>query len=370
MICFCWEGFPQYAARCVGALVRATTEKVVVVATRPKVPIEGMERVAGCPVVWIDEDEGRGLCEIVGEVPRKLFVSGWGMPVFNRFRDEVRSAGGLVVAMLDNNFSPKGAKPFCREVLKAVKFRLLLRGKYDGFFVPGRSGRKLLRFYGVKDELIAEGLYAADESLFSNGKPLPEREKKIVYVGQFCARKNILRLVEAFRLAKGLERGWRLELYGCGPLRESIPEGDSAIIVHAFAQPEQLAEIYRSARAFVLPSVEEHWGLVVHEAALSGCVLCLSNRVGAADDLFDESNGVLFDPYDTRGMADALARVMGFSDDELLRAQGASLKLAGRIGLESFVAGVRKLKACGRTPMSVAKCAIIREQNLEDRHGR
>ena len=45
MICFAWDGFPQYAARCVGAFVKTTSEQVVVVGTRPDVPVELGARV-------------------------------------------------------------------------------------------------------------------------------------------------------------------------------------------------------------------------------------------------------------------------------------------------------------------------------------
>ena len=66
MICFCWVQLPQYAARCIGALVRSTSEKIVVVATRPKVPIEGMDEVCQCEIHWLDDDcKGKSLVEIV-----------------------------------------------------------------------------------------------------------------------------------------------------------------------------------------------------------------------------------------------------------------------------------------------------------------
>ena len=149
MICFAWDGFPQYAARCVGAFVKTTAEQVVVVGTRPDVPVEGMEQCCGCKVVWVERTDARPLAMVIGEVPRLIVLSGWSIPAFNRYRDEVRRAGGRAVAMCDNNY----AFSF-KECLRAIRFRLLFRGKYDGFFVPGKSGVKLLRFYGVPQEKI------------------------------------------------------------------------------------------------------------------------------------------------------------------------------------------------------------------------
>lgn len=338
MICFAWDGFPQYAARCVGAFVRSTTERVVVMATAPDVPIQGMDALAGCEVRWIVPTETLSLAEALGEIPRLLVVSGWCIPAFNRIRDEVRVGGGKVVVMNDGNFIPS-----LKEAMRALRFRLKYRRLYDAFFVPGKSGRRLMRFYGVPDRLIAEGMYSADASVFHDGKPLEERPKRMVYVGRFNERKNVLRLCEAFLAAGGPVQGWTLALYGCGPLESQLPK-HPAIEINAFVQPEQLGDVYRNARCFALASLEEHWGLVVHEAALSGCVLLLSNCIGAAEDFLCSENGVTFAPKQIAAMAVAMGRVFSMNDTALRRAHTVSLAQASRFGLNTFVAGVEDLK--------------------------
>ncbi len=333
MICFCWDGFPQYAARSICAYAKKTDERIVVVATRPGVPIKGMEESCGCEVYWIDYDEKRRVCDIVGEMPRYIFLGGWNIPVFVRFRNEVRASGGHVIAMCDNNFmfSPK-------ECVRALRFRLMFRRKYDGYFVPGASGVKLLRFYGVPPEKIATGMYSADSALFMDGLPLDKRGKKMIYVGQFIERKNVRRLVQAFQKANSCHE-WTLDMYGSGPLKDELlgmTKRDDTIRIHDFCQPEELAAKYREARVFCLPSLWEHWGLVVHEAALSGCVLLLGNRTGAADDLLGENNGFSFDPYDTADMAYAIHTAMRMTEKQLHIAQKHSLAKAAEISLDNF----------------------------------
>lgn len=344
MIVFAWSGFLQYAARCVGAFVKATDENVVVVATRPRVPIEGMEKLCGCPVHWIDG--GVGVEERWTEDVDTLIVSGWGIPAFNQLADDVRRRGGRVICMVDNNFVFS-----VKEIVKAIRFRLKLRKKYDGFFVPGKSGRRLLRFYGVPDDKIAEGLYSADESLFTPGLPLSKREKMIIYVGQLCDRKNVKRMCEAFEMAKvkgvGVGR-WELHLYGAGPLKEELTQTiqnskTQTIHIHDFLQPEELAAKYREARVFCLPSVEEHWGLVVHEAALSGCFLLLSDVVGAAEDFATKENAALFGAEDLKAMTAAFKRVMTMDDEALDRAGEICVKMSKNASLDKFVQGLRML---------------------------
>ncbi len=328
MICFAWKGFPQYAARCVGAFVRATQKKVCVVATRPDVPIKGMERFASAPVKWVGEAD-----KIDIDLPRVLFVSGWSVPVFNALARRVHASGGQVVAMVDNNFVFS-----FKEILKALRFRFFLRKKYDAFFVPGASGVKLLRFYGVSSNKIHTGMYAADGSLFFDGPSLNERPKRIVYVGRFNARKNVLRLADAFIKSEGGQMGWTLAMYGAGELKSYLPN-HPAIEVHDFVQPEQLGDVYRNARCFALASLEEHWGLVVHEAALSGCMLLLSDRIGAAVDFVGEKNGFLFDPCSIKAIVQAMRSVFCMTETDLERAHNESLIRAKEFGLARFVCG-------------------------------
>lgn len=337
MICFAWLGFPQYAARCVGAFARATKSKVLVVATRPAVPVRGMEELCGCEVKWVDENAIGGWDDVVGgERPKLIFTSGWGSSLFNRFRDEVRMSGGRAIAMCDNNFQLT-----LKEVVKSIRFRLAFSKKYDGYFVVGKSGRRLLKFYGVDDALIKDGLYSADKTIFRNGSPLEERDRRIVYVGQFCDRKNVLAMCEAFVRANQ-KREWILEMCGCGPQRERLPI-DENIVVHDFVQPEELSVIYRRSRAFCLASKEEHWGLVVHEAALSGCVLLLSESIGAKDDLL-QGNGFSFNPFDLGAMTEAFSRVMRMSAADFERAQDVSLRLANGFSLEKFVSSAKRFE--------------------------
>ena len=161
MICFAWSGFPQYAARCVGAFVDQTGIDCAVVATRPRVPVKGMEALCRCPIHWVSANDTIDVISALGVMPEHLIVSGWGIQAFNKLCTQVRSGGGRVYAMVDNNYGVS-----FREILKMLRFRLLLKRKYDGFLVPGNSSVQLLRFYGVCCERIFKGMYSADASIF------------------------------------------------------------------------------------------------------------------------------------------------------------------------------------------------------------
>lgn len=355
MIVFAWDGFPQYGARCVAALVEAMPkERIVVFATRPSVPVTGMDELARCPVYWHDgsmedlkrriKESGIDLAEVEG-----LFVSGWNLPYVCWFRDEVGRLGAAVFAMCDVNYLTwrAGIKAWCRQILQMVRFRILIKRHYQGMFVPGRSGVRLMRFWGWPEERISTGLYAADDALFTDGVPLPQRPRRMLFIGRLIPRKNILPFCRTFIAAGAPEQGWTLDVYGSGEQKAELCQLAAtcpAIAIHDFVQPEKIAALYREARVFVLPSLEEHWGLVVHEAALSGCIQLLSEGIGAAEDFITERNGVAFNPRSEVDIKRAIQHVMALSDDELRTAQRESLRLASENGGKNhFVDGVRKL---------------------------
>lgn len=338
MICFTWNGFPQYAARCIGAFVASAKDKVVVVATKPDIPITGMEQFCNCPVYWIGENDKVNVKELLGEIPTHLFSSGWSVGAFNHIAKEVKKSGGKVILQNDITFNFS-----LRDILKAIRFRLFFRRKYDAYFVPGMASKRAMNIYGVKSDRVIGGVYAADNALFGDGEKNSNRDKKIVYVGRFDSRKNVLRLCEAFLKSLGPENGWTLELYGCGEEECFLPRNHSKIKVNGFLQPEEIAKIYRTSRCFVLPSLEEPWGVVVHEAALSGCVLLLSNRVSAAEDLLNKKNGMTFNPKSTASIVSAFKKLYLMDDNALNIAHDNSLLQAQKFSKENFVSSVKVL---------------------------
>ena len=81
-------------------------------------------------------------------------------------------------------------------------------------------------------------------------------------------------------------------------------------------------------------------GYEVHGAALSGCVLALSDGIGAADDLFGPKSGVRFNPRSVEDMTVKLRTVMQMSDESMEEARAEVLSLARAHGMDLFVRGV------------------------------
>lgn len=327
-IAFSWNGLPQYAARLLAAAGREFGRPFPVIGSRPAVPVAGIEEALGWPAHWVDATRPVSWKDLGLSVPRVYFQSGWAYPAFNALGNEVRDSGGKVCLLMDNNW-----RGDLRQLVGAPWFRAFQRRKFSAVLVPGKSGRRLARWYGMPDGKIFEGMYGADPRLFFNGPPLSERPKRIIFVGQYIERKGCVPLARAFASVAHLLPGWELCMYGSGPLQSAIAV-HSQIKVHGFIQPEQLGALYRDARIFALPSHSEAWGLVVHEAALSGCQLLLSKAIGSVSDFASSENSRLFKPGDESGMASAILELAQFEARGL--AQAASVAAASSHGPSIF----------------------------------
>ncbi len=330
-IALSWYGLPQYAARALRAAIDRLGEECAVIGSRPAVPVEGMERALRHPIYWIDADKPLSWRELGLDVPRIFFQAGWAYPAFTALGNEVKRRGGHIIGLSDANWRGD----FRQIVLGAAAFRLKYRRYFDAMLVPGEQGQRLMRWFGLPAERIRCGLYGADPVIFVGGPPLADRPKTFLYVGQFIARKDMLRLAAAFLNFVERHPDWRLHLIGGGEQRDLIPQ-HPRILVEDFVQPEQLAERFHTARFFVLPSRMEAWGLVVHEAALCGCGLLLSDRIGSADDLCTGVNGLRFRAGDQASLERALAAAAAFDARRLAAIESESSRLAAAFGPERF----------------------------------
>ncbi len=334
-ITFAWPELPDYAAKCIRAVIDAGC-KVDVVATVPSVPIMGMEQSLGQAVNWISDPQPPASFAALGlQIPDILFLGGIRIPAFGLLEIEARQQGKPIILMNDTNW--KGS--LRNWIIDPVRHRLLINHRFDGVLVPGRSGARLARHCGFPSARVAQGLYGADPALFRSGPALADREKRFLYVGQFIERKNVLALARAFVRFVQDYPGWTLEMCGSGPLQDAIPD-HPAIVTRGFVQPGELSALLATARCLVLPSHVEHWGLVVHEAALTGCALALSDTIGAADDLASPINAVTFPSRDEAAIYKALAQMAEWSDSQWCDAGMHSQSLAKQFGPTHFAKSV------------------------------
>lgn len=316
-IAIVWSELPAYAAR----QIAAYPADFPIIATRPRVPIEGMDAILPGRIYWINENFRGGFSALGLSVPKLLIVPSWSSRYSERFEIEVRSAGGYVVVAFDNVW--KGS---LRQWLGVLRFRTTWRRRFAAAWVVGLGGRSLASAFGFLQSDIHQGLYGTDPVLFNptTCSPLPDRMKRIVFIGRLVPEKGVLELISAWRNFQSRHPDWSLHIFGSGPLADEVRA--APVEFHGFQQPERIAAAMAEARFLVLPSHDEHWGLVVCEAAQAGCGLLLSDAVGSAPDLLGPSNGKSFAARDPVDLARALDWAAARTPEELVRIEEASRK--------------------------------------------
>ena len=132
---------------------------------------------------------------------------------------------------------------------------------------------------------------------------LPERY--VLYVGRLIEAKGVGDLVSALELLG--DDAPVLVAAGEGPMADTLAATPHVQLV-GFQEHDRLVELYALADAFVLPSRDEPWGVVVNEALACGTPVIVTDAVGAAEDLVTEgANGVIVPVGDVRSLAEALA---------------------------------------------------------------
>lgn len=264
-----------------------------------------------------------------------IVISGWNNKLFRSIGKLFKSKKIPVVMSFDNiwksTFKQYFFLFFGYRFIKSFSDYTWVSG-YPQYFYTKKIGFK-------EDEIILNyynGNYLNKNKFAREYFPVKEKKypKTIVFVGRFVKYKMPDLLVEVFvEIQKKSFKEWRLILIGRGPLKEKIKDiSNDNIIVKDFMQPKELNEYMVKQGVFCLPSHNEHWGLVVHEAASIGLPMILSDSVGASTTfLINGYNGFKFKSKDKNSLKQKLISIMGESDMNLLEMGKRSLELSKRI---------------------------------------
>lgn len=134
---------------------------------------------------------------------------------------------------------------------------------------------------------------------------------RYLFVGNDWHRKNGDSVVRAFSRVRRSVPEAHLDIVGAHPaLDEAGVEGHGYL---SFQDPEEAArlmELYQGATCFVMPSVNEPWGIVYLEAASAGLPVIATTEGGISDALGDD--GALYvDPSDENALYEAMALLAG-----------------------------------------------------------
>lgn len=143
----------------------------------------------------------------------------------------------------------------------------------------------------------------------------------ILYVGNFRLHKNLPRLIQAYSaLSKSFRDIYQLVLAGYD--QENVQElGDLVralglahrVLFTGPIEDGHLPSLYSGCALFVLPSIEEGFGLPALEAMACGAPVAAANRAAIPEEVGDAA--ILFDPENVAAITEALSRIL--ARDEL-----------------------------------------------------
>ena len=222
-------------------------------------------------------------------------------------------------------------------ILGSFYFKLKYKKLFHFAFIPGNAQMKTARKLGFSFKNILAGFYTCEDVFRLQQKALSE-SRELWCIARYIPVKNINFLCETFLSIPPNERsGWKLNMAGTGELFSSRIENE-AIVHHGFIQPKELSEKLANASAFVLPSLYEPWGVVVHEMASLGKPLLLSTNVGASHDLLEEGkNGFSFDPNSSSELKKILLEIFQSTQDELQTMGKKSSEIALKFSSDYWV---------------------------------
>jgi glycosyltransferase involved in cell wall biosynthesis len=186
------------------------------------------------------------------------------------------------------------------------------------------SANDLVSLYGVPRSKITV-VYQSPSSVFKprdKGTAKTQLERRygiacpfILYVGRLQARKNLVRVVEAFACLRKQHPDLKLVLVGKADLghqqlvaRVGELKLRDSVIFPGYVPSDDLPLFYNVAEIFIFPSIFEGFGLPVMESMASGVPTITSNGACLAE--VAGNGALLVDPLSVDSIAEAMKRVL------------------------------------------------------------
>jgi glycosyltransferase involved in cell wall biosynthesis len=186
-------------------------------------------------------------------------------------------------------------RPLLRSQLRRIReWDLSASRRVDAYIAISEYGRERIRRCYGRDAAVVHP--PVDTHRFTSGEP----GDSLLVVSELVRHKRVSVALEAARRAK-----MPIRVVGSGPnyaaLSKYYPEAEFL----GRADDEQLAELYASARAVVVPSVEE-FGITAVEAQAAGRPVIAAAAGGALETVLDGQTGLLARPDDVGSFTQAM----------------------------------------------------------------
>ena len=186
------------------------------------------------------------------------------------------------------------------------------------------------RAQGFVKERIATIPNGVDARRFRPASCREHARKRIVYAGSLTATKGVDVLIDAFAGLQPQHAVLRLDIFGSGPLRESLQAKAAQLglsgHVSFYGEVADIERHLNDACVFVQPSLVEGMSNVILEAMAAGLPV-VATRAGAAPEIIQDGlNGLLVDAGSPEQIRDAIVRIV--SDENFAQRLGQEARSA------------------------------------------
>lgn len=272
--------------------------------------------------------------------PNYIFCGGWGYKPFLKICKKLKKTIPITLGF-DNQWNGS-----LKQRMAIFYGRIFLKNIFEFAFVPGMLQKKFALKLGFKEQNIHLGAYCCDYNFFNTifEKTIHLKKEKFpkvfLFTGRYSEEKGIRQMWDAFN-SLSENNDWELWCIGKGPIEPAV---HPKIKHFGFVQPKDLAPIIENAGVFILPSLFEPWGVVIHEMATAGLPILCSENVGAAE-LFIENqyNGYSFNPNEINEIKLCMNKIIKLSDAELIEMSLRSNSLSKKITHQTWNKSMKKM---------------------------
>jgi glycosyltransferase involved in cell wall biosynthesis len=246
---------------------------------------------------------------------------------------------------------PAALRPLLRSQLRRIRdWDLAASRRVDAYIAISEYGRERIRRCYGRDAAVIHP--PVDTHRFAAGEP----GDSLLVVSELVRHKRVRIALEAARLAKV-----PIRVVGSGPnyaaLARYYPEAEFL----GRADDKQLVELYASARAVIVPSIEE-FGITAVEAQAAGRPVIAAGAGGALETIVEGQTGHLAVPDDVESFAQAIRDI-----DKLDFDPARAIENAERFSVAAFQ---RRLAAHVTKIVDGGDESPSRENNLRSRVSR
>lgn len=332
-----WPNIPQYIAACLNEIESRGSKLLVIqdVSTNKSNKNFVYEETQNIKVYNCSDDKNNQILNLAIKfnpdiVISSLISSGLRYRILKEFFNKECIKIGAVDAFMHKTKT---------EFLSSLIFRNYYRKYYDVLFVPGYRGFLYGKSIGFRESRIIEGLYSCDTKLFSKiGKKRSyiraDWPKVFLFIGQYVQRKGILTLLEAYRHYRAeVDDPWQLWFIGDGLLKSNL-NGLDGVVDYGYLKQNEIIDLMGNSGALVLPSVEDHWPLVIHEGTCSGLPIIASRNCGSTVELVRNGiNGYVHEVNNVASLKNGLKYVSTENPEKL---GNASFQMSLKYSVEKW----------------------------------